>query len=284
MDDTYREYIRGIGIDKECFFAVEEGTSTLQYQPTIMEKARKADWVVHPWTERPESEFFVQQSGNDNRLLLLRMLQHDRQESNSSSAIQPPPSVGGDTMKQPPSDGTASSSPFTTVMEELMFFKCKVGVHGIFSESVDTAVRAFNMNCPDTSAKGGSDGAAAGDDDASSSTPTPSSCPGNNSLINANNIPLAPLFLFSFFMGIFVTLLVWKLCCSKKRKSRPENDASNGVNGDDDVGDDGIMMTSPKISSRIQFGQKQHHSALSTDEGDHNHHELTLTAEDNEML
>jgi hypothetical protein len=49
-----------VGVDKRCFFTIDDG-SLLQYSPTIMEKAQhKARWVVHLWTEQPEGLFFVQ--------------------------------------------------------------------------------------------------------------------------------------------------------------------------------------------------------------------------------
>jgi glycerophosphoryl diester phosphodiesterase len=250
IEDSYREYIRGVGVDKRCFFAINREQSTessgvLQYQPTIMEKARKADWVVHPWTERPEVEFFVRDDLSGRR----RGLQQDNSANDAS---------------------TTSSSPFSTVMEEIMFFKCKVGVHGIFSESVDTAVRAMNMDCPD-----GSDNEASSS--SSSSAGTSAQCPDtgkNSSAINTDNIPLGPVILFSFFLGILSGLLVWRICCALRRRRRgaEQNDPNNSDNG-------GIMMT--KTTSR-RLGKK--HSALPTSEDEAQDGDLSLTPEDHEML
>jgi hypothetical protein len=282
MDDQYREFIRGIGIDKQCFF-VQGGTNTngkgketeVQYQPSIMEKALKGNWVVHPWTERPEAEFFVNVNGESRR----------RQKDivgNGTSNHTPPSEPQG----QPP-----LLSPFSTVMEELMFFKCQVGIHGIFSESVDVAVRAMNMDCP-------TEGSNLGSSPAKPSSPN--ACPSSSTtkVINTNNIPLGPVILFSFFLGIFAALVVWRYFCSdtsslpgrrwrqiNRNGSEEQNGSENGrANHDVNRSNGGIMMT--KTSSRRRHGRQ--HSALATseDEADLHLHEndLTLTDEDHEVL
>jgi glycerophosphoryl diester phosphodiesterase len=263
IEDKYREYIRGIGIEKRCFFVLNEETEVpgtqLQYLPTIMEKARKADWVVHPWTERPETEFFVHNdlTRRQRRQSLVRNLQEDTSTVLSSML-----------------------SPFTTVMEELMFFKCKVGVQGIFSESVDTAVRAMNMDCPD-----GNEGVSGGSGMSSTQAECPDSSSNSDNIINnsssgginKDNIPLGPVILLSFILGIFSALLVGKVW-SVMRRRQGEVD-SNGHSGDD-VG--GIMMINTNNTRRL--GGKKH-SALPTSEDDDDHHnDMSFTPVDHEML
>jgi hypothetical protein len=264
IEDKYREYIRGVGIEKKCFFAINDEESelsgALQYLPTMMEKARKADWVVHPWTERPEAEFFVH---ND----LTRRRDLDRNSLQDTLTI------------------LSSSSPFSTVMEELMFFKCKVGVQGIFSESVDTAVRAMNMDCPE-----GSEGGPA----SSGMSSTPAECPDTSSNSNADhinsnssggihkdNIPLGPVILLSFILGILAALLVGKAWSSMRRRRQQHQPGldSNGHSGDN-VG--GIMMINTNKTSR-RLGGKEH-SALPTNEDDAHHDDLSFTPVDHEIL
>lgn len=111
MGDSYRNIISGIGPDKMCFFrdqpqskssSIEEAPPRLfQYEPTVMEQATKLDWVVHPWTERPEQEFFATTTENNERQRRIRQT-------------------------------TAVLTPFETVLEEIVFLKCTVGVHGVF--------------------------------------------------------------------------------------------------------------------------------------------------------
>ncbi|KAG7347336.1 glycerophosphoryl diester phosphodiesterase [Nitzschia inconspicua] len=253
IEDSFRDHIRGVGVDKRCFFTVEKSTQSLQYQPIIMEKARKADWVVHPWTERPETEFFVQ-----NDLSGRRWLQQQKQQQDPDA-----------------SQSTTVSSPFSTVLEEILFFKCKVGVHGIFSESVDIAVRAFNMECPNDNA-----GASAGSGSASGSSSGPSdACPPTgkaSTTINKDNIPLAPVILFSFFLGVLSALLLWKICSSIQRSHD-----TNGQMNHNNVNGGSIMMT--KTNTRRMGGKK--HSAVPTSEDEAAQDgDLTLTPEDHEML
>jgi glycerophosphoryl diester phosphodiesterase len=54
-------------------------------------------------------------------------------------------------LSEPSSTGTL---PFANVLEELQYFLCVVGVHGIFSESVDAAVLASTLPCPPTATGG----------------------------------------------------------------------------------------------------------------------------------
>eukprot|EP00536_Pseudo-nitzschia_multiseries_P007225 jgi/Psemu1/17371/gm1.17371_g len=133
MGDSYRNYISGVGPDKMCFFrerpqsAAASATSTedappplFQYEPTLMEQATKLNWVVHPWTERPEHEFFA---------TTRKQQQHNRRLT------------------------SAAVTPFDTALEEILFLKCTVGVHGVFSESVNIAVRALTLPCPKSNKK-----------------------------------------------------------------------------------------------------------------------------------
>jgi glycerophosphoryl diester phosphodiesterase len=256
IEDTYREYVRGVGVDKRCFFTIEDGS--LQYSPTIMEKARKAGWVVHPWTERPEVQFFVRTDLSERRV----MQQEDDYANATDVTDTFPP-----TLPVPPTPDSSSpslpSSPFTTVLEEIMFFKCKVGVHGIFSESVDTAVRAMNMPCPGNNYNGDGTGGTA-----------PSECPiskSNNAFMNTSNVPLGPVILASFCFGILATLVTWKLTGGRRGRTVLSD------SGDDEAGHQnggsGIVMTNGR------FGRKQH-SAVSTEDD----LDLTMTPEDLEML
>jgi glycerophosphoryl diester phosphodiesterase len=164
MEDSYRNVITGVGPDKMCFFGIEpeQSQSVYLYQPTFMEKAREAGWKVHPWTERPEEAFFATTMENDEG--------SRRRRRNEDSLV-----------------------PFGNVFEELLFLKCTVGVDGVFSESVDIAVRAMGMPCP------------------SKHSHRTSSSSSNNTF-DMNEIPLGPVIGFSFVSGILVGLMVWKYC------------------------------------------------------------------------
>jgi hypothetical protein len=100
VDDTWRDFLSGLGPDKECLF---------QNWRVFMEHATKSGLVVHPWTERPELEY-----------------------------------IGGG------GDDTSAFS-FESVLDELTFLFCTVGVHGVFSESVQVAVLAASIACPENS-------------------------------------------------------------------------------------------------------------------------------------
>ncbi|KAL3921186.1 MAG: hypothetical protein SGILL_002877 [Bacillariaceae sp.] len=284
IEDHYREYVSGIGIDKRCFFILDDDEDdALVYSPTIMEKARKAGWAVHPWTERPEAEWFVKEDLSRRRQRLLQDGNStDTFDDNSTDTLESlnvtlpptilPPSPHTDPTNIIPDSEKPPSSPFTTVMEELMFFKCKVGIQGIFSESVDTAVRAFNMPCPGVDEGNNSGGSSGG---SNSGGPVPAECSTNSSsssstgFLNASNVPLGPVILASFFLGILITLVIWRFTGGRRGRQVLTNQDID-QNGDGGAADGGIMMT------KTRFG-KQQHSAIATDD-------LTLTAEDREIL
>mmetsp|Transcript_10566 Transcript_10566/g.23983 ORF Transcript_10566/g.23983 Transcript_10566/m.23983 type:complete len:213 (-) Transcript_10566:512-1150(-) len=136
-----------------------------------MERATELKWVVHPWTERPEEEFFATTTSRKRQ----RKLHQNEEGSRSRSGL----------------------SPFATVLDEMLFLRCTVGVHGVFSESVDVAVRAMGTPCPDKHASNNNNNNNAG----ASAT---------KSLFDTNEVPLGPVVLFSFFSGILVALLVFK--------------------------------------------------------------------------
>jgi glycerophosphoryl diester phosphodiesterase len=169
MEDLYRKTITGIGPDKMCFFQEiaaesEQSQPVYRYKPTFMEKAKTAGWKVHPWTERPEEAFFATTTENDEE----RRRRRRRNEARQHQGILP----------------------FENVLEELLFLKCTVGVDGVFSESVDIAVRAMGMACPgDTKHSHGSS---------------------SSSSFDTNEIPLGPVIGFSFVSGILAALMVWK--------------------------------------------------------------------------
>ena len=96
MDDSYREFLSGIGPDKRCLMK--------KRWREFMERAAKLSLAVHPWTERPELDYL----------------------------------------------GDVSAAPiFGTVLDEILYLFCTVGVHGIFTESVEMAVVATRTPCPD---------------------------------------------------------------------------------------------------------------------------------------
>lgn len=51
------------------------------------------------------------------------------------------------------SEPSTGMQPFENILEELQYFFCEVGVHGIFSESVDAAVLASSLPCPEAGGK-----------------------------------------------------------------------------------------------------------------------------------
>eukprot|EP00980_Cylindrotheca_fusiformis_P003653 scaffold818_cov136-Cylindrotheca_fusiformis.AAC.19 len=96
VDEKWRKFLSGVGPDKACLGR--------QWR-AFMERAAMSELAVHPWTARPELNFFS----------------------------DPPP----------------GAPQFESVLEEIQHMFCTVGVHGIFSESVDTAVLASTLPCPD---------------------------------------------------------------------------------------------------------------------------------------
>jgi glycerophosphoryl diester phosphodiesterase len=242
IDEKYREYISGIGPDKKCFFPQQADQDIYN----VMEEATKLGWVVHPWTERPEVEYFV-----------------------------PTGKTHGETVPPPM---------FPTLLDEILYFKCKLGVHGIFSESVDIAVRAMNQPCPDTSSSTpegsteGNNGMAPVTSPTSCSTPESSSSNNNNNktdpLMNSTNVPLGPLFLFAFILGIFATLVGWTCWNRFSNTRRPRRRRRRGGAGPDpDHGEDGVddvestSVGGVSTPRSMQRGKKKH-LALPTSEED----------------
>jgi glycerophosphoryl diester phosphodiesterase len=66
VGDKWRDYISGVGCEKQCLLNVEEGTA-------FQERAEEFDLVLHPWTERPEHEY-VYEGGFDSALEETRFL------------------------------------------------------------------------------------------------------------------------------------------------------------------------------------------------------------------
>jgi len=242
IENNYRAIISGIGPDKRCFFQTISPTSgekrpMLQYLPILMEKSKKFSWVVHPWTERPENNFFVT-TANTGENRKERSRQRRQQVVSTSNNTK------------------MNFSPFTTVIDELLFMKCTVGVHGIFSESVDIAVRVMNMPCPAelqingkfvvVGGVGGSNDLSSSSSDATPSCSTEGKDDGGcgsgiKSIFNMDEIPLGPVILFSFISGILTALVVWKYCLS------PDSSSSSNA------------------QRRRRRSQRQSHSAIPTD-------------------
>lgn len=173
--------ITGIGPDKRCFFkTVDDSTQgpSFRYDPTVMERAAELRLeAVHPYTMRPETSFFATATDDGRR---------NRQLS-------------------------SDVAPFENVLEELLFLKCTVGVHGVFSESVDIAVRAMGMSCPDTKHSRGKGGSSS----ATSSSGT------SNSFSIMDEMPLGPLIGLSFLSGILLALIAFKFVCDRRQIPQP---------------------------------------------------------------
>jgi len=246
MRETYRNHISGIGPHKMCFFR-EQPQSTVstpaqnaspplfKYEPTVMEQATKLDWVVHPWTARPEYEFFATTPKEQNR-------------RRASTVV----------------------TPFESVLEEILFLKCTVGVHGLFSESVNIAVRALTLPCPTSNEKSSNGNANNVGSDGSGKTNTELCPSGNKSSafsMDTTKVPLGPVVFFSFFLGILVALVVLKKCF-KVSLNHPEQQ--------------------PQRRSSHQSGRRQRHShsaVPATDDGATNGtNEVELNENDHEML
>jgi glycerophosphoryl diester phosphodiesterase len=294
IQSTYRDVISGIGPDKNCFFSVSpkngetpnnNDTPIHVLQQDIMDLAVKLDWVVHPYTERPESSFLVS-----------------------------PPSASSSEAA-----GASSSPYFANVLEELMYLRCVVGVHGVFSESVDVAVRAMNMPCPagydlvslsgansevvahqtSMESSSGSSSSSSSSSGSSSSTP-PTSCPPTssqnaiNTVFNGEDVPLGPVVLLSFTMGLVVALC---LCCCWQRlvlcRRRRRGGAASSVdgisrpasrNGAGIVAGTGNGPASKIMNARRRGGTPRHdHSAIPTNDDDYDG-DLELTEADREIL
>ncbi|KAL3926298.1 MAG: hypothetical protein SGBAC_013532 [Bacillariaceae sp.] len=147
VEERYRKLLSGIGPDKKC----------LGYRwREFMERATKSELAVHPWTARPELQFFSE-----------------------------------------PSTGVL---PYENVLEEIQHLFCVVGVHGIFSESVDVAVLASTLPCPTIGGKRSKD-----------------TC--ENACFQRT--PKSQFFVgfTSFAMGIIITLLALYIVEGKKLRS-----------------------------------------------------------------
>uniref|UniRef100_A0A7S0Y8D1 Uncharacterized protein n=1 Tax=Pseudo-nitzschia delicatissima TaxID=44447 RepID=A0A7S0Y8D1_9STRA len=142
--------------------------------------------AVHPWTERPEQAFLATSTEDGTR----------RRELADRNTF----------------------APFENVIEELMFLKCTVGVQGVFSESVDTAVRAMGMACPNTKHSRGKGSSSSGGSSSSSAD------------ITLDDIPMGPVIGLSFVSGILVALVAFHLVCGKKHRTsnsgQPQNPAA----------------------------------------------------------
>ena len=189
-----RHAITGIGPDKMCFFKRTESTSTVEgqtqaqeeprfrYDPTVMERTTELKLeAVHPYTMRPEKAFFATTTADGKRSRSLAERQHN------------------------------NFAPFENVLEELLFFKCTVGVQGVFSESVDVAVRAMGMFCADAKHSRGKGSS-------SSSSPSTSGA-GVDIGVPFDEIPMGPVLGLAFVSGILVTLIALKFCCGRRRTS-----------------------------------------------------------------
>jgi glycerophosphoryl diester phosphodiesterase len=95
IGETWRKFVQGIGMDKECFPKngehVEEGKG-------VKDRAEEFHLVLHPYTERPEHEFLLEG--------------------------------------------------FQDSLEETLYLFCEIGVQGVFTESIQTALLAARMGCP----------------------------------------------------------------------------------------------------------------------------------------
>jgi len=230
-----RHAISGIGPNKMCFYSLDEKSQEplFRYDPTVMERARELELeAVHPYTMRPESVFFATTSANETRRRALA--EH------------------------------TTVMPFENALEELLFLKCTVGVHGIFSESVDIAVRAFGMACPDTKhsrGKGSLGGSSSG-----SST--------NDAALSLDDIPMGPVIGLSFVSGILVALVAWTVVCGKRRTSNSGQSQNQQPQ----------RRQAPRILGR-RVSNLGPHSALPTDAFDDEDDDVVvLDDSDREML
>jgi glycerophosphoryl diester phosphodiesterase len=127
ISDQWRSFLSAIGPEKTCLLGrnninsdnnndknvqqqQEHAEEQEQHIAAFLEKTEKLGLVLHPWTERPEQTYVT-------------------------TSIVKPPSSSKDEEQQ--------SYVFVDNFEELVYLFCQVrGVHGIFTESVDAAVRA----------------------------------------------------------------------------------------------------------------------------------------------
>jgi glycerophosphoryl diester phosphodiesterase len=125
ISDQWRSFLSAIGPEKTCLLgkntvnndktSEQQSEEQEQHIAAFLEKTEKLGLVLHPWTERPEQIYVTGSS----------MEPTTKSSSSSSKDKQQLPYV------------------FADNYEELLYLFCQVrGVHGIFTESVDTAVRA----------------------------------------------------------------------------------------------------------------------------------------------
>ena len=116
------------GPDKECLFRNDDngsagGIGNPQTGINFVQSALERGLVVHAWTERLEKSF----------------VHHDN-------------SIGISAEKT-----NTDSAQFISAEEELIYLYCTIGIHGIFAENVDLAVRVGRMGCPDNDILFGTD-------------------------------------------------------------------------------------------------------------------------------
>ena len=179
VQDHWREFLAGIGPNKMCL------TPPTRHWRDFMDRAEMLDLAVHPWAERPELEFFL---AND--------------ENNSN---------------EKPSE--ESSLEFPTVLDEMIYLFCTVGVHGIFSESIDAAVLANSLPCPDETM----------------STTAPSSSKNNSKFTGetkcketGNDVLVG---MVSFVTGLMLSIIFSRMPNCRKREQLPttEEDVVDGI-------------------------------------------------------
>jgi glycerophosphoryl diester phosphodiesterase len=188
VGEKWRPFLSGIGCDKNCLLEQSNGTTSgseeeKRLRVGVSEKASEFGLVLHPWTERPESQYF-------------------------------------------------STSQFASALDETHYLLCKVpGVHGIFSESVDLAVRAAFLPCDEESGRT--------QKPASPTTSSVSSSSSNGICYESHTQANLYVGSASFVLGTFAAVLL--SCCWSYRKSRRLQRETYQVSMDEEPNDDGEL-------------------------------------------
>jgi hypothetical protein len=178
-NDEYRSFINGIGCHKNCILPITTTTTTSSSTNTSL-----SEQTMTIEEQRDEIAAIME------RITELQMVLHVWTERPEISYL---------------SDSTLL---FRTVMDEIYYLKCNVShVHGIFTESVDMAVRALQIPCPTTSTTNTNSGIPQPPPPASSSI-----CHNNSSTTDENSVVASiTVALVSFLSGMIVTWMMHRL-------------------------------------------------------------------------
>jgi hypothetical protein len=132
--------------------------------------------------------------------------------------------------------GDTTTPTFESVLDEIVYLFCIVGVHGIFSESVEMAVLAANMPCPDKANQPTGNLPEGEDSNANRDS-------GNSPCYETDKEANLYLGLASFTMGVFLSVLVGLFVTKRhQRQEIRQMRISTVETTNDELNDDDMEM------------------------------------------